>query len=153
MAEETMVLAVLLAFVGFLLWLMLKRSALQQRASEQRQQMLRAVVEKLGSSDELIAFVRSPEGQKLLGSPADPYRPLISVLRFVQTGIVLLFVGAGLRISAWMLRFGTDINDIHKALDHKNWGTLCGVAGVALLAVAGVSYVLAQKWGLVQSKP
>lgn len=153
MAEETALLAIFLAFVGFLLWLMLKRSALQLTASAQRQQMLRAVVEKFGTSDEMLAFVQSPDGQKLLGSAADPYRPLISVLRFVQTGIVLLFVGTGLRISAWTLRFGTDINDIHKALDHKNWGNLCGLAGVALLVVAGVSYVLAQKWGLVQPKP
>jgi hypothetical protein len=153
MADEVVVLAIILAFVGFLLWLMSKRSALQIMASTQRQQTLRAVVERFGSSEELLAFVHSPDGQKLLGSPAEPYRPLISVLRFVQSGIALLFVGAGLRISAWTLRFGTDINDIHKAVDHRNWGTLCGVAGVALLVVAGVSHALARKWGLVQPKP
>lgn len=150
MTEETVVFAIVLAFVSFLLWLMLKRSALQVKASEQRQQMLRALVEKFGTSEEMLAFFRSPDGQRLLGSAGNPYRPLISVLRLVQAAIALLFMAVGLHLSAWTLRFGTDINEIHKALDHKNWGNLFGVAGVALLVVAGVSYVLARKWGLVQ---
>lgn len=139
--------AALLAWVA---WLVYRRSV---RGIEHRARS-HAVVERLldrfTSTDELLAFVRSADGKRLLYGDAGTANPRRSVIRFIQLGIVVFSLGAAFLANAMRLAGETDINFVHKVEDLRYWGTAAVAIGIGLLVVAGVSYFMARRWGLLE---
>ena len=114
------------------------------------------IVDRLASNEELLAYLQSPGGQKLLtvapgvvetdrGTPA----PAARILWSVQTGIVLALAGIGLWIGA-----GGAIREVTQAL--RIVATFVVAVGVGFTLSAAASLVLSRRLGLidgVQSAP
>jgi hypothetical protein len=137
------------AVVAWIVWLAYRRSV---RGAEERARnaaVVERILDRFQSNDELMAFVRSEEGQRLLygrTSAADPRR---AVLRFVQAGIVVFSLGVAFLANALRLSGETDINFVRKVEDLRYWGTAAVALGIGLLLVAAVSHRMARGWGLL----
>lgn len=144
--------AVVVSWIAWLTYRIFIR-ALEQR--ERRRALIERVVDRLPSTDEWIAFVRSAEGRELLHGPTSAWtaaNPRRSVIRFVQSGILILCVGIALLVSAMRYAGATDMNFINEATNLRYWGTAGVALGVGLLIVAFVSNVLAIRWGLLERR-
>ena len=102
------------------------------------------MVEKLGSSQELMGFLQTDAGQRLFSTPpqVEPRRdPFNRILSSVQAGIVLAALGLALAIlgNAVPLAHGTFLA----------FGAITGAIGLGLLASALVSYRLSKSMGLI----
>jgi hypothetical protein len=110
------------------------------------------ILEKAGSAQELGMLLNSEGGAKLLESLAAPRTGGATahnrILRAVQTGLVLLSLGAGLfMISWWSPRLP---DDGQAALNI--FGGIAASLGVGLLLSAGASYWLSKRMGLMDGE-
>ncbi len=102
------------------------------------------LLERLGSGPDLITFVESEAGKTFIGSPPEPRGTYVSrVLNTVQTGLILLFTGAGMVVAS---NFSSD-TEVAPFLRIFGGIMLATGAGVALSG--GWSYLLLKKWSLL----
>lgn len=144
-AAEMLVVALAAMFFGLLVYRRWER-VLEERSRN------RAVAEKIldrfATTEEMIAFVRSEEGLRLLGgAQADPRR---TVMRFVQSGVVVCSLGIAFLINAWRLGGLTDINDIRKVAELRYWGSAAVAVGIGLVVAGMLSHALARRWNLLE---
>jgi len=113
------------------------------------------LLERFGSSEELIAFLRTDEGRKALELPPIPVAlehgirpgsPVGRVLLSTQVGILLTLAGAGL--VSLRVNFAPEA-----ARPLLVFGTLALVVGVGFILSAAASYGLARHLGLLPQKP
>jgi predicted phage tail protein len=105
------------------------------------------LIDRLGSGPELIAFVQSEAGKTFLGSPPEARGTYVSrVLNTVQTGVILIFTGAGMVVVS---NFSSD-GEVGAFLRVFGGIMLATGAGVALSGVW--SYLLLRKWGVINPK-
>jgi hypothetical protein len=143
---ETLVWAAAAAWVA---WLVYRRSVRGMEDRARSYAVVERILDRFSSTDELLAFVRSDEGKRLLYGRADTVSPRRSVLRFVQIGIVMFSLGVAFLGNAMRLSGETDINFVRKVEDLRYWGTAALALGAGLLVVAAVSYWMARRWGLI----
>jgi len=110
------------------------------------------ILDRFTSTDELLAFVRSDEGKRLLYGRSGTANPRRTVIRFVQIGIIVLSLGVAFLANAMRLAGETDINFIRKVEDLRYWGMASVAVGAGLLIVAAVSYFMARRWGLLDRR-
>lgn len=114
------------------------------RVARTHSRMHTDLVEKLGSSQELMGFLQTEAGQRLFAeSPqTEPRRnPLNRILGSVQAGIVLTVLGlvlAGLSVTVPLAE-----------TTFIAFGSITGAIGVGLLLSALISYRLSKSMGLM----
>jgi hypothetical protein len=122
------------------------------RAARVQAEVHAKILDRLASNDDLLAYVRTPAGEKFLQSApihvesaAKPVAaPLGRILWAVQGGIVLMAAGAGL------LFISTRVSAI-AAQPLQAFGTLALALGCGFLLSAGASYLLSRRLGLIPS--
>ncbi len=103
------------------------------------------LIEKMGSSQELLTYLDSESGRQLVASIGieHPSRePYGRILSSVQAGVILLFVGIALLI------LGGHFGDVAEGF--YILGGLIVALGVGFLISAGLSYRLSKAFGLFE---
>jgi hypothetical protein len=133
------------AFFGticFIIWMVLNAWQRRQQARQLGEFNTR-LLQRIDSFKDFSEFIESAGGAKFLdrlmaGGPAQDVRS--TILRTVQTGLVLLSLGTGMMVLAWILRFQYPYGDSYVFV-------ICGVIalslGVGFLLAGGASYKLA----------
>ncbi len=123
-------------------------ASMRQRANTRmRAEIYHKLIDKFGSASELIEFLRSDAGLRLIEEQAvEPSQPLAGILRSIRLGVSLALVGGGMIIVAniWDMTLG---HDMWVAL--ALCGTVALTAGVGFLIAAAVSSKLCKRWGLM----
>ena len=102
------------------------------------------LIDKLGSSQEAMAYLESESGQKLLEAlTARPGNPYGRILGAAATGVVLSAVGVGLLILG-----ATAVGDPTAT----GGGIVVLALGLGFLLAATLSYKLSKSWGLVNGR-
>ena len=105
--------------------------------------MVGKLIEKLGTSQEAMAYLESEAGKKLVESVTAGQRrsnPYHRILGAVGTGIILSAVGLGLlSLTFWF----------PEEEEAVGFGILALAVGLGFLISAAVSYRLSKSWGLL----
>lgn len=135
--------------MGLLFWFLMHRMNTRAKTRLARVESVNRLIEKFSSAREVIEFLETEQGKKLLEDPLPASdNPKNRVLRFIQFGVVLVFVGIAFFANAYHLSAETDINFVRQAMDQRFWGVFALAAGLGLLVVALLVNLLAKKWGL-----
>lgn len=98
------------------------------------------LLDKLGSSQELVQYLESDAGRAFLEPPAaEPSSPYRRILGSVQTGIVLAVVGGTLLL----------MRDLVGGNGFTIIGGLVLALGLGFMISAGASFWLSKAWGLL----
>jgi hypothetical protein len=123
-----------------------------QRAIKAQNELNTKLIDRFASSDDLLAYLQSPQGKTLTEGPVFPQAapraigaPLTRIFWSLQSGIVLGALGGGLIVvsgTAGEPEVATFLNGV---------GIVVLMIGVGFAVSAVVSYFLSQRLGLVQS--
>ncbi|HLW78689.1 MAG TPA: hypothetical protein VKU44_03730 [Terriglobia bacterium] len=112
------------------------------------------LMEKLASSQELLAYIETDAGKQFLQltavgaeRPRGPQFPFGRILWSVQAGLILLLAGLGFNF----LR--SRVTDPGATDGFLVLGTLGVVVGLGFLASAAASYVISKHLGLLEREP
>ena len=119
------------------------------RATKMHAELQHKLLERIGSNQELLAYVQSPAGQSLLQSlpvsidalPSRGGLPFNRILWSVQLAFVLVAGGAGLLVARDAL--GEGFSGVARLM-----GTIGVSLGVGFALAAAASYMLSQKLGV-----
>ncbi len=106
------------------------------------------LLEKFGSSHELLAYIETEAGRRFLESATIEQirsNPFGRILSSVQAGLILLLLGIAL------IFLTRPVPDAAQPL--VVFGTLAVTLGIAFLLSAGASYRLSKSFGLLESAP
>ena len=144
-------------FIAFVLaWLV--RTFIEQkrwnRLSRTQSEVHNKILDRFSTSDELLAYVKSPAGTKFLESAPIPLReepaaqrtPLTRILWSIQLGVVVVAAGLGLMLASG--RF-----DAESAQGFFAMGVIALCVGFGFIASAGVSLFLSRRLGLWPGTP
>lgn len=147
MHEAPFVVVGLLGFftgVSFIIWVVATNIRLTKLGRAQTE-MQTHIIEKLGSSQEMLAFLQTETGRRLLETPAPPEprrNPVSRILTAVQIGIILTALG-GAFFATSGVGFGTRTG-------FQILGFLGVCLGAGFLASAAATYILSKSWGLLE---
>ena len=110
------------------------------------------LIDRFAGSDELLAYLQSPQGRMLTESPPLPQAtramdaPLGRIFWSLQAGAVLACAGAGL------LLVGSRLRDDYAVVapPFLALGAVIVAIGIGFLLSAGVAFLLSQRLGLVR---
>ena len=129
--------------VGWIIWVIATNIRLTKLGRAQAE-MQANLLERLGSSQELLAFLQTDTGRRLLESapPPEPRRsPIGRIMTSVQAGILLTALGGAFFATSGAY-FGTRASF-----------QVLGFVGVCLgggfLVSAAATYILSKSWGLL----
>ncbi|MFN0156820.1 MAG: hypothetical protein ACKVRP_01960 [Bacteroidota bacterium] len=147
-ADELLSVAIGMLLLGGVFWYLLQRQNMLAKARFHRAESINRLIDKFGTAKEVIEFLETEQGEKFLADPAPPgENPRYRALRFIQVGVVFLFVGFGFMMNASLYKNHADVYG-SEALEWKFWGTLLCVFGAGLLVVAYLTNAYIKKWGL-----
>jgi hypothetical protein len=130
--------------IGWIIWVISTNVRLTKLGKAQAQ-MQASLLERLGSSQELLAFLQTDTGRRLLEAPPpapEPYRsPIGRILMSVQAGIILTAVGAAF--------FATSGTYFGTSASFQILGFLGVCLGAGFLVAAATTYILSKSWGLL----
>ena len=143
MGSEIIIVPFIFATIGFVVWVLV--------SGWQRRQQIRVMtdfntqlLERMGSVKDFSEFLATDGGAKFIDrvTAAGGTRPEIrmTILRSVQTGLVLFALGIGLIVLAWFLRSDFPYGETHV---FSVSGTIALSLGVGFLLSAVASYRLA----------
>ena len=143
MGSEIIIVPFIFATIGFIVWVLV--------SGWQRRQQIRVMtdfntqlLERMGSVKDFSEFLATDGGAKFIDrvTAAGGTRPEIrmTILRSVQTGLVLFALGVGLIVLAWFLRSDFPYGETHV---FSVSGTIALSLGVGFLLSAVASYRLA----------
>jgi hypothetical protein len=124
-----------------------------QRAMRAQTELNTKLIDRFASSDELLAYLQTPQGRTLIEPPALPARapramdaPLGRIFWSLQAGAVVTFGGAGILFAA------TRMQDAFAAMNAPltAFGIVVLTVGVGFVISAAISYLLSQRLGLVR---
>lgn len=148
-SDEVLVVVLSFILVGGVFWYMLQRQNALAKARLQRVESVNRLIEKFSTAKEVIEFLDTEQGRKLLADPFPPAgNPRTRVLRFVRFGIVFLFLGPAFLLDAYWLRGETEIRYVYQAKDLQFWGISSLALGVGLLVGAFLTNMIVKRWGL-----
>ena len=117
----------------------------RRKLFETRAGIHRDLVNRFASGEELVAYMSSPAGREVFGpAPAETPNPFKRILGAVQTGIVLVAVGAGLFMLSQTGWYGSDGRDGFAFL-----GILSFAVGAGFLVSAFAAWKLSRRFGLI----
>ena len=148
--EGFFVLSIFVFIAFFLAWLV--RAVIEQkrwnRLSRTQTEVHNKILDRFGSSEELLAYVRTPAGTKFLESAPIPLHaepavsaPVSRILWSIQVGIVVMAGSIGLMIVSG--RF-----DQETAQGMFAMGTIAFCVGTGFIAAALVSMAMSRRFGL-----
>lgn len=146
------------AFIAFVLaWLV--RTTIEQkrwnRLSRTQTEVHNKILDRFGSTPELLEYVRSPAGSKFLESAPIPLHssttpaqnaPMTRIMWSIQVGVVVMAAALGLLLVS--MRFDGETSQGFFAI-----GAIVFCIGGGFIASAVVSMVLSRRLGLWQSSP
>jgi hypothetical protein len=143
-------------FVGVLVWLV--RTALDHRrwlrVTRVQTEVHTKLLDRLGTNEELLAYIQSPAGRRFLESapvavdqeapPPAPSVPVTRILWSVQAGFVLMALGGGF----WLVQ--TRATELAEGF----WvmGVLIGALGIGFVLSAVVAFAISARLGLVNTR-
>ena len=145
------VLAPMLGVVGMMVvigWIVriVTTSRRQTKMAQMQAEMQEKLLDKFGSSEEVIGYLESDAGRQFLDTatfePANPYK---RILGSIQTGLILAFAGGAFLFLRGQM---TEADDAFVFL-----GTLGLALGLGFLFSAVATFVLSKSWGLVNGEP
>lgn len=156
--SETIQIALVLGFMGFLAWLWSRRGHQQVELQRLHLEGRNRLLETMESPQALLEFAASEVGQKLLEPPSHPKESAVAPhpegLRLIQTGLVSLFLGFGFRSTYYVamnwpaanLKFNevAAVEAFRKALGLWQWSQAFEWAGLALIVCGLLAAVLAR---------
>jgi len=142
--------------ISVIVWLV--RSFIQHRrwlkASQIQTEVHTKLMERMHSTEELLAYVQSPAGRRFLESA--PVRPEVeapqlsapvgSIIWSLMAGVVLTTVGVGLRYSA-----NSIVDEAHQAFVVV--GVIVLSLGIGFILAAVMAFVLSSRLGLFPQRP
>jgi hypothetical protein len=131
--------------VGWIIWVIATNVRMTKLGRAQAQ-MQAGLLEKLGSSQELLAFVQTETGRRLLEAappvPEPRRSPTGRILTSVQAGIILTALGGAFFATSGAY-FGT-------AASFQVLGFVGVCLGGGFLVSAAATYILSKSWGLLE---
>jgi len=138
-ATEFLIPLTVFSAIGYIVYVTVTNRRLVQLA-RMRTDMHGKLLDKLGSSQELVQYLESDAGRAFLEPPpADRSSAYSRILGAVQAGIILSLLGSTLIVLD--ARIGGDGSLVA--------GMLLLALGVGFLISAGVSFWLSKAWGLL----
>jgi hypothetical protein len=147
-------LSIFATIVGFLVWVV--RSLISYRSWQKvvkiQTDAHQKIFDRLGSNDELLAYIQSPAGQRFLTStstavdlsPRTIGAPIGRILWSVQAGVVIAIAGTGLYVAKSLV-----IEELAQVLHVIS--ILAIALGVGFVVSALVAYLLSQRLGLLDA--
>jgi hypothetical protein len=139
--QESIMFACMTVLAGFVLWLLFRRKQTIHHLEYHRLEVLNKMIDKYGSSAEFISFMQTDAGKRLIqnanGQPNGKPSGSVSVLRFIQVGVMLFVLGGGFMAQADM--YGPDT---------AYWGIMCFMLAIGLWIVAIVTIL----WNWLQNR-
>jgi hypothetical protein len=151
--EAVSIFAVFVVIAGTLLWMArtvvdhrrwLRLSKLQTEANAK-------LMERFTSTDDLLNFIQTPAGSRLMESSVVPVEPravgapVNRILWSSQIGLVLLAIGGGMEFAS---KRGLDADS---AAAFDTLGILILAAGIGFIASGVLSFLLSQRLGLMDA--
>ncbi len=103
MGEELIVFPMLFGFLGWIVWFVLT-TIRRYKVAKLQAELSNRLIDKFGSSQELLSYVRTEQGMELLGSLAaetsTPYERIVAAL---QIGVILTVLGCALLFLRWIV--------------------------------------------------
>jgi hypothetical protein len=115
-----------------------------ERLARMHGELQQKVLDKMGSSQETIAYLQTEPGKRLLDAPViERGSPYARVLGSVQAGIILALLGVSLLVVRPMVPLIADKTGFLFI------GVLCLALGVGFLVSAYAAHVLSKTYGLI----
>ena len=132
----------LIVLVGFIVWLVLTNRRQRETVRAQTEMQTR-LLEKFGSSQEMLQFLQSDAGKKFLQSATiEQTKPYGRIIGGTTVGIVSATVGIA-------FLFVSEIpSDADAVLGLSLVGGLLLALGIGFLLSSTAAYLLSKKWGL-----
>ena len=125
-----------IAMIVAVVWIV---SSARNRSGQMQADTVGKLIDKLGTSQEAMAYLESESGQKLLDSVTSGRRsPYSRILWAIGAGVVLSTFGLGLLVLGAVME-----------PDAAAVGIVMIALGVGFLIAGGVSYKLSNAWGLL----
>jgi membrane protein implicated in regulation of membrane protease activity len=134
--------AVLLTF-AWVAWVF-ATNVRRARASRHQAELHGKLLDKLGSSPDLLTYLETDAGRRMLQSVGDQVDPGGRILGAMHTGVVLLMLGIGFLVCDGSLP------GAHSVGVFLTLGIVCMSAGAGFLISSGLSYVFSKQWGLLR---
>ncbi|MCL4850660.1 MAG: hypothetical protein KJZ78_04680 [Bryobacteraceae bacterium] len=129
--------------IGWIAWVVatnIRRSKTARTVAEMHQKFL----DKCEGGQDLLRYLESPPVRRFLESATNEgFNAFNRILNAVQAGVILLLLGA----TVLFLRLGQADPDIRQVL--LTVGASLAALGAGFLISAGISYILAKTWGLL----
>ncbi len=145
MHSDTIVVFMVPSMIAFIFWVVfgtIRRYKVSKFQAEIQTKML----EKFGSSQDLLAYLQSDAGRSFLESTTmEKTNPLARIINSVQSGLILSLLGLAFFLVARIIP--------EDARSYAVTGILAIALGVGFLLSAAASYQLSKSFGLLETKP
>ncbi len=147
--EDVVLMIALSALTAWVLWLLYKRHELKARLRLERAVALNRLIEKAGTTQEVLDLLKSETGTRLFDEPEPAAQSRTHLVRFIAGGVVLAMLGAAFLVSARLAaaNLGTnpDLNFIREAIEKKEWAILFLSLALSLWLVALIYHVATRR--------
>jgi hypothetical protein len=142
MNEDLVVIPVICLTIAWIAWAIF--STIRRYVIARLQSGVQSkLVDKLGSNQELLTYMQSDAGKKLLESiSTERVSPHMRIIGALQTGVILIPFGIGL------LFLRARVEGAQQAF--LVFGTLICTLGIGFILAAAVSYTLSRSFGLLE---
>jgi hypothetical protein len=142
MAEDIVILPLVIALFGFIVWIIFSTIARFKTAKLQAGIQTK-LLEKFGSGQDLLAYVQSDAGKRFLESLAmDQRTPYGRILGAAQASVILVLLGLGLMFLRGAIRGAEE--------GFLIGGTVTLSLGLGFGVAAALSYFLSKSFGLLR---
>jgi len=142
MAEDIVILPLVIALFGFIVWIIFSTIARFKTAKLQAGIQTK-LLEKFGSGQDLLAYVQSDAGKRFLESLAmDQRTPYGRILGAAQASVILVLLGLGLLFLRGAIRGAEE--------GFLIGGTVTLSLGLGFGVAAALSYFLSKSFGLLR---
>ncbi len=144
----TLVIA-LLAFAVVKIFRSLLEHIRRTKSEKLQAEVYGKMLDKLGSSQDILTWAQSETSQNLFAAPPLPERPAAPyarILTAIQIGVVLTVLGGA------VLAIRSQLTTAHDQEPAMVIGILIMALGIGLLLSGGASWLLSRKFGLLNGK-
>jgi hypothetical protein len=145
MGSEIIIVPFIFSTIGFVVWVLVNGWQRRQHIHVMTD-FNNKLLDRMGSVRDFSEFLQTDGGAKFIDRvTAGGTRPAIrwTILRSLQTGLVLLALGVGLIVLAWILRSDFPFGENHI---FSVTGTIAFSLGVGFLLSASASHRIAASW-------
>jgi hypothetical protein len=142
MNEDLVAIPMIFGTISWIAWLIFS-TIRRYKATKVQGEIQARLLDKFGSSQELLAYVQSETGKQFLDSLTVEQRtPYGRILNAAQSATVMIFFGGALLFLRGRISAGQEVFLV--------FGTLILTLGIGFAVSAAVSYSLSKSFGLVE---